>query len=86
MFKSIQSTIHEFAASDIFLSEIAATAFSHKGKRLCRDMGMKFLHRHPRALRSEIADVYHMTGLEMVEGYVGRNKGIANAYKREFGP
>lgn len=85
LFKSLQSTIEEFAENGIFLSDVGATAFTHRGVRLCRDMGMKFLHRHPRASHNGIADIYRMSAMEMVKGYFGRNKRISKAYVSEFG-
>ena len=85
LLKSLERVMLDFAMDSIFFSEICATAFSFKGKRLCQDIGMTFLMRHPRASESEIADIFFMTGAEIAAGYLGRNKSLARAYTSEFG-
>ena len=85
LLKSLEDVILGFARDSIFFSDICATAFSFKGKRLCEHIGMSFVKRHPRAPENEVADIFFMTGAEVSEGYLGRNKSLAKAYVSEFG-
>lgn len=84
MIDSLIKTLVEFAENGVFLSRVGATAFSPKGKKLCGDMGMKFIRRHPRAPQNQVADVYVASGIEMMRGYIGKNRRLVSAYKREF--
>lgn len=81
---SIEKTISDFARNGVLFSQFCATAFSFEGKRMCELMGMTFQMRHPRANKSEIADIFLIEGREVAQSYWGRNSIIRHAYQTHF--
>lgn len=83
--KSLTARIADFSRHGILFEKFFATAFTFEGIRMCERFGMTRKGRHPRAAKSEIADMFEITGPEIKGSYWGRNMIVQRAYREAFG-
>ncbi|MEO0490426.1 MAG: hypothetical protein AAFZ49_12835 [Cyanobacteria bacterium J06659_2] len=76
LLSALNKTLEDFAKNDILIEDFCATAFSFEGRRLCELIGMKYMHRHPRAPAGSLADIFRITGKNVAGSYWGKKSRI----------
>lgn len=83
--ESLKKCIFNFTKNGILFKAFYATAFTPEGKRMCELLGMDLVKRHPRALDSEVAEIFKIEGRSVKKSYWGRDSFIQKTYREEFG-